>query len=328
MKLIDRIRAVGMRRHLADSTIRCYQGWVRDFLRFHRQGERWRTPAELAEHEVGEYLTWLAAKRRLSASTQNQATNALVFLYKHVLAEELPTDHLGRFAAERSRRPIRMPTVLSQAEVRRLFENITEPRTRLIVELLYGTGLRVNECCTLRIRDIDFDRSQIVVRQGKGDKDRLVMLPRVLAERLQTQVQEVRQRHEHDLRIGAGYVPVPPAVRHKIPQAARDWRWQFLFPSSVIRRDAQDQGTRWHADPATLSRFISSAAKRSDIAKRVTAHTLRHSFATHLLEAGNDVRQVQALMGHNSLETTKIYLHLMTKPEQAVKSPLDRLVGA
>ncbi len=272
------------------------------------------------------YLTHLARDRRVSASTQNLATCAIVFLYRQVLADELPAGHLGRFEAERSTRPGRVPTVLSAAEVGRLLDAM-EPGSvrRLMVQVLYGTGLRLAECCTLRVRDLDFDRVQVVVRAGKGDKDRLVMLPACCREALAGQVRRVRHRHERDAARGGGYVPLPDAVSHKCPYAARDWRWQFMFPSAVMGRDSAGRGVRWHADGSALERAIGQAARRAGLSKRVTAHTFRHSFATHLLEAGYDVRQVQTLLGHASLKTTMIYTHVMNPPALSVTSPLDRL---
>jgi integron integrase len=327
MKLLDRMETVGKRRHLSPRTIRCYQSWVKDFLRFHRgDGGRWRHPHELAEREVEAYLTYLAVKRKLSSSSQNQATNALVYLYKQVLGDELGKDHLGKFAAERSRRRGRLPTVLSVAEVRRVLDAIEGATWRLMTELLYGTGMRVSECCGLRVRDVDFDRNQIMIRCGKGDKDRIVMLPDRLHEPLEAQVAQVRDRHESDMAVDGGYVPVPDSVANKVKYAQRDWRWQYLFPSAVMRRDEADRGFRWHADPGALSRVITVACKRSGVVKRVTPHTFRHSFATHLLEHGYDVRQVQLLLGHEKLDTTMIYTHVMDRPSVAVQSPLDRLV--
>jgi integron integrase len=325
MKLLDQMQAVGRRRHLSPRTITCYQAWVKDFLRFHREGDRWRHPRELAEREVEAYLTHLAVKRRLSASSQNQATNALVYLYKRVLGDELGKDHLGKFAAERSRRRARVPTVLSESEVQRVIRAIEHPTWRLMAELLYGTGLRVSECCALRVRDVDFERGQIIVRGGKGDKDRIVMLPVSLRGNLEEQVARVRERHALDMAVGGGFTPVPDAVANKVKYAERDVRWQYLFPSAVMRRDGADRGFRWHADPGALSRVITVACKRSGVGKRVTPHTFRHSFATHLLEHGYDVRQVQTLLGHEKLETTMIYTHVMNKPAVAVQSPLDRL---
>ena len=335
MKLLERMEAVGKRRHLSPRTIRCYQSWVMDFLRFHRAVDasgdgRWRHPRELAEREVEAYLTYLAVKRKLSASSQNQATNALVYLYKQVLADELGKDHLGKFAAERSRRRGRLPTVLSAAEVQRVLDAIDGPTWRLMTELLYGTGMRVSECCTLRVRDVDFDRNQIMIRNGKGDKDRIVMLPGRLRERLEAQVEQVRERHETDMAVGGGYVPIPDSVANKVKYAERDLRWQYLFPSAVMRRprnDEADRGYRGHADPGALSRVITVACKRSGVGKRVTPHTFRHSFATHLLEHGYDVRQVQQLRGHEKLDTTMIYTHVMHQPSVAVQSPLDRLAN-
>ncbi|NJL30529.1 MAG: integron integrase [Phycisphaerales bacterium] len=334
MRLLEHMEAVGKRRHLSPRTIDCYQSWVKDFLRFHRTEAGWRHPRELAEREVEAYLTHLAVKRRLSASSQNQATNALVYLYKQVLGDELGKDHLGKFAAERSKRPARVPTVLSAGEVQRVIEAVEQPTWRLMTELLYGTGLRVMECCTLRVRDVDFERGQIVVRGGKGDKDRIVMLPGSLRGKLEEQVGRVRERHELDVAVGGGYVPVPNSVANKLKYAERDWRWQYLFPSAVLRRTMQksgvsqqdeDRGYRWHADPGALSRVITVACKRSGVSKRVTPHTFRHSFATHLLEQGYDVRQVQELLGHEKLQTTMIYTHVMNRPAVAVQSPLDRL---
>ena len=288
----------------------------------------WRHPRDLGAAEVGAFLTYLAVERRLSASTQNQATNAIVFLYKHVLAE-LPENHLGRFVAERSKRPKRVPTVLSDSEVRRVIEEMP-PRSvrKLMVRLLYKTGLRVTEACTLRLRDVDFDREQIVVRSGKGDKDRIVMLPVSLRGDLLEQMRQVRHRHPRDLAKGCGHVPLPPVLEIKVPYAQTDWRWQYLFPSVVMRRDEQGRGVRWHADTGVLDRFIRDAARKAGVAKRVSPHTFRHSFATHLLEAGYDIRQVQSLLGHANLQTTMIYTHVMNRPAVSVASPLDRLARA
>jgi integron integrase len=326
MNLLARVRDVAMRRHLATSTIDCYQAWIGDFLRFCRVNGTWRHPRDLYARDVEAFLTHLARDRRLSASSQNQATCAVVFLYKHVLAEELGEDHLGRFQAERSRRPVRVPTVLSQSEARRVISAMNPGSTpRLIVELLYGTGMRVGECCALRLRDLDFDRGQIVVRGGKGNKDRSVMMPTVLRERLADQARHARALHGRDLRRGGGFVPVDDAVMHKIPYAPQDWRWQFLFPSVCLRRDENGRGLRWYANPVVVDRAIRRAAVEAGICKRVTAHTFRHSFATHVLEAGYDIRQVQTLLGHASLKTTQIYTHVMNKPAIAVTSPLDRL---
>jgi integron integrase len=328
MKLLDRVSDVGTRKHLAASTIECYRRWVREFLAYHCREGHWRHPAELGTVEVEAFLTALARDRQLSASSQNQAVNAIVFLYKQVLADEVEPDHLGRFAAERSRRPVRLPAVLSQHEVQQLIE-IMRPQSmhRLMVELMYGTGLRVMECCTLRLRDVDFDRQQILVRCGKGDKDRIVMLPQSLRSRLVEQARRARRRYERDMAQGGGYAPLPAVLQNKCPYAQDDWRWQFLFPSITLRRDESGKGYRWHAHPGVLSRTVKQATIRAQIGKRVTPHTFRHSFATHLLESGYDIRQVQTLLGHQRLETTMIYTHVMNKPAIAVTSPLDRLMG-
>jgi integron integrase len=329
MSLVRRVRDAGLRRHLAASTIARYQSWIVTYLQFCRDGRRWRHPRELGAADVGAFLTHLARDQRVSASTQNQAMCAIVFLYRQVLAEELGPGHLGRFEAERSTRPARVPTVLSAAEVGRMLDAM-EPGSlrRLMVQVLYGTGMRLMECCRLRVRDLDFDRGQIVVRGGKGDKDRIVMLPGSCGGALAEQVRRARHRHERDVSHGGGYVPVPDPVAHKCPYAERDWRWQFVFPSAIMRRDEHDRGVRWHADASTLERAIAAAARRAGLSKRVTAHTFRHSFATHLLEAGYDVRQVQTLLGHASLKTTMIYMHVMQRPASAVTSPLDRLTTA
>jgi integron integrase len=326
MALMDQIRDVGLVRRLAPSTIGCYQGWIRDFLRFHREQGRWRHPRDLGTAHVEAYLTHLARDRRVAASTQNQALNAIVFLYRHVIADQVGEDHLGQLAAQRARRPRRVPTVLSVAEVRRRLDAMPpHSMHELMAQLLYGTGMRIMECCMLRVRDLDFDRNQIVIRAAKGDKDRIVMLPAACVRRLSEQVRRVRHRHEQDLAIQGGYAPVPDAVLHKIPDAQRDWRWQFVFPSTVLRRRGNGQGVRWHTDPSKLDGAIRDAAGRAELSKRISAHTLRHSFATHLLEGGYDIRQVQQLLGHASVSTTMIYTHVMNRPAIAVASPLDRL---
>jgi integron integrase len=283
-------------------------------------------------------LTYLANDRKVAASTQNQACNAIVFLYRRVLVDELPADHLGRFVAQRAKRGSRVPTVLSEGEVRQLIAVMPADSVRtLMVKLLYGTGMRLGELCTLRLRDLDFDRSQIIVRSGKGDKDRLVMMPAALRGELAEQARRIRELHRRDLARGAGYAPVPDVLLNKVPYAADDWRWQFLFPSVVLREEtvervradgtvaSEQRRVRHHAAAGVLDRFIGQAVKDAGISKRVSAHTFRHSFATHLLEAGYDVRQVQTLLGHERLETTMLYTHVMNKPAIAVVSPLDRV---
>jgi integron integrase len=356
MKLLERVRDVGLRRHLSPLTIECYQRWVREFLLFcadapavgltagvgaggaaddlsdpyfipqlddgrvlpetgPRTPRVWRHPRELGAREVGEFLTHLARDRQLAASTQNQACNAIVFLYRRVLEGELPADHLGQFVAERSKRPKRVPTVLSENEVRRVIDELPAGSARTImVRLLYGTGLRVMECCTLRVRDLDFDRAQVIVRGGKGDQDRIVMLPDSLRGVLIDHLRQVRRRFDRDLAKGGGFVPLPPVLEHKVPYAEDDWRWQFVFPSLTMVRDENGRGTRWHCSPGVLDRIVRAAAVAAGVTKRVTCHTFRHSFATHLLEAGYDVRQVQTLLGHKDLRTTQLYTHVMNRP--------------
>lgn len=327
MKLLERADLICRRRGMSGKTAQAYCHWIRRFLSFSAAARgAWTAPLQLGTADVEAFLNHLVGERHVAASTQNQALNALVFLYKHVSEDAIAPAHLGKFELLRSSRPPRLPTVLSTDEVARLLGVVPAGRiSRLMMELLYGTGLRVGECCQLRVRDIDLGRAQIIVRAGKGDKDRLVMLPERLRNQLGAQVRRVEVMWRRDVKRGGGYVPVPDSVRHKRPRAGSELPFQFVFPSAVMRRDASGHGTRWHMAPASLERVVYSAARRAGIGKRVTCHTFRHSFATHLLEAGYDVRQVQTLLGHASLKTTMIYVHVMNKPSIAVTSPLDRL---
>jgi integron integrase len=327
MRLLEQVALVCRRRGLADSTCDAYSLWIRTYLRFcaDRHGA-WRRPEQLGTADVELFLNHLVGERRLAASTQNQALAALTFLYRRVLADVLPQDHLGKYVLLRSTRAKRLPTVLSGAEVRRVIDAMPdEGYLRLMLELLYGTGMRIAECCTLRVRDVDLGRAQLIVRAAKGDKDRAVMLPASLHDRVTAQLAAAEAVWRRDLRRGGGHAPVPDAVRHKRPRAGREWPFQFVFPSATLRRDADGRGTRWHVHPASLDRAVYAAARRAGVPKRVTCHTFRHSFATHLLEAGYDVRQVQTLLGHASLKTTMIYTHVTNRPAVAVQSPLDRL---
>ena len=312
MKLLDQYEAACKVRRLAVRTIPTYKRWVEEFLRFHhdRTG-RWIHPQEMGEREVEAFLTHLAVNRRVAESTQNQALGAILFLFRHVIRKDL-----GSLDAVRARRPKRLPTVLSKDEVRRLIAAMPEEGAhRLIVELLYGTGMRISECCQLRVCDLDFDRGQILIRGGKGNKDRATMLPRSLEERLKAQLEFVRLRRECDVEKGAGYAPVPTSLEHKRQGAAREYRWQFVFGSTVARPDRETgRVIRW---------YVKQAADIARIGKRVRCHTLRHSFATHLLENGYDIRTVQELLGHKNVETTMIYTHVMSKPGLGVRSPLD-----
>lgn len=309
-------------------TAQAYCHWIRRFLSFSAKARgEWTSPQQLGTADVERFLNYLVGERHVAASTQNQALNALVFLYRHVLEDAIAPDHLGKFELLRSARPARVPTVLSAEEVTRLLDAIPPQRiSRLMAELLYGTGMRVGECCQLRVSDIDLGRAQIIVRAGKGEKDRIVMLPARLRDRLAQQVTRAQALWRRDMTRGGGYAPVPEALLHKRPRAGAEFAFQFVFPSNVMRRDESGRGVRWHLAPASLDRVVYAAARRAGIGKRVTCHTFRHSFATHLLEAGYDVRQVQTLLGHASLRTTMVYVHVMNKPSVAVTSPLDRLV--
>jgi integron integrase len=327
MKLLEQVRVVALRQRLAKATIEAYSGWITSYLRYcAASAGEWRRPQQLGTTDVETFLNHLVVERRLSASSQNQCLCALVFLYSQVLEGVIPQDHLGKFVLMRSTRPKRLPTVLSVEELRRLIAAVPEDRmSRLMLELMYGTGMRVSEVCTLRVRDIDLGRAQIIVRAAKGDKDRVVMLPAVLAERLGAQLDATEARWRADAARGGGFAPVPDALLHKRPRAGKEWPMQYVFPSTVMRRDESGRGVRWHTDVSALERVLGAAARRAGIAKRVTCHALRHSFATHTLEAGYDIRQVQTLLGHSSVQTTMVYTHVMNRPGVSVTSPLDRL---
>jgi integron integrase len=271
--------------------------------------------------EINAFLTDLAVRGRVSASTQNQAFAALLFLYQKVLEVEP-----GRIAGVvRAKRPVRLPVVLTPDEVGRVLHELRDPY-RLIVQLLYGSGLRLLECLCLRVQDLDFSRHEILVRHGKGGKDRRTMLPVSAVPGLRTQLHHARQLYERECARGRGQVRLPEAFERKAPQASTDWRWQWVFPSFTL---SEDPRTGWrgrhHLHEGSVSREISQAGRRTGIGKRPTAHSFRHSFATQLLETGYDIRTVQELLGHASVETTMIYTHVLNKGGRGVQSPLDRL---
>jgi len=301
--------------HYSRRTEEAYLGWVRRFIRFHG-GQH---PRELREPAVVAFLEDLAVAGKVSAATQNQALNALMFLYGQVLEQKLGS--LGAFA--RAQRPERLPVVLSQGEVRLLLGQLAGSM-RLIAELLYGGGLRLLECLRLRVKDVDFARLQIIVRGGKGDKDRVTMLPVAVAERLREHLLEVRRVHAAELAAGRGEVWLPEALAVKFPKAAREWPWQWVFPAKQLSKDPESGAVRrHHVHENAVQKAMQAAVIRAGLAKRATCHTLRHSFATHLLENGYDIRTVQDLLGHKDVTTTQIYTHVMQKPGLGVKSPLD-----
>jgi integron integrase len=316
-RLIQRFREAIRERHYSRRTEKAYWYWIRYYVHFHHR----RHPAEMGAAEVSAFLSWLATERNVAAATQNQALAALLFLYKQVLGVDLP----WLAGLVRAQRPVRLPTVLSEAEVRRIIDS-TEGVGRLMVGLLYGAGLRQIECLGLRVKDVDFAYRQILVRDGKGAKDRVTMLPENLVQPLQEHLGRVRALHRRDLAEGYGEVSLPHALARKYPRAPREWGWQFVFPSGVRSADPETGVIRrHHLHPDTLSRIVGRAARRAAIAKPVSCHTLRHSFATHLLERGHDIRTVQELLGHADVSTTMIYTHVMNRGARGVKSPLDRL---
>lgn len=308
-KLLDRVRDVIRRKHYSFRTEQAYTDWIRRFILFHGK----RHPSEMAETEVTQFLTHLAREGKVAASTQNQALSALLFLYKEVLKQEIGwLDQV-----ERAKRPARLPVVLTKEEVRTLFKHIHGTH-RLMTGLLYGSGLRLMECIRLRVKDIDFGYASVLVRDGKGSKDRITMLPINLAQPLERHLLKVKVQHEEDLEAGLGRVYLPTALERKYPNADREWGWQYVFPSSRISIDPRSQiKRRHHVEEGALQAAVKHAARESGIAKPATCHSLRHSFATHLLENGYDIRTVQELLGHKDVSTTMIYTHVLTSQEWA-----------
>jgi integron integrase len=315
--LLDQVHEAIRRRYFSRRTEQAYVHWIRRFIYFHGK----RHPRDLGETEVTAFLNDLAVERRVAAGTQNQALSALLFLYREVLGRELAwLDGL-----ERAKRPPRLPVVLTRAEVERLLAHLTGGRW-LLASLMYGSGLRVMECLRLRVKDVDLACRQILVRDGKGEKDRVTMLPEKLAEPLRAHLERVRALHARDLREGYGEVHLPYALSRKYPRAGREWAWQYLFPSKNRSPDPDDGVVRrHHLDESVPQRAVKEALRSAGIAKHASCHTLRHSFATHLLEGGYDIRTVQELLGHSDVSTTMIYTHVLNKGGRGVKSPLDRL---
>ncbi len=316
-KLLDQVRDVIRRKHFSIRTEQSYVDWIRRFILFHNK----RHPREMAEAEVTEFLTHLARDGRVAASTQNQALSALLFLYKQVLKQEISWLE----GVERAKRPARMPVVLTRDEVHKIFAHL-HGTLRLMAGLLYGSGLRLMECVRLRVKDIDFGYAHITVRDGKGAKDRVTMLPVNLTKSLERHLQKVQAQHEEDLEAGFGSVFLPNAIARKYPRAAKEWAWQYVFPSSRLSSDPRSPRAvkqRHHIDETLLQDAVKKAVRASGVNKPATCHTLRHSFATHLLENGYDIRTVQELLGHKDVSTTMIYTHVLNKPGIGVKSPLD-----
>jgi integron integrase len=302
-------------KHYSVRTEQTYWHWIRHFILFHKK----QHPREMGEREVHGFLTHLATQREVAMATQNQALNALVFLYAQVLHR--PLGQLEELV--RPTRPAPLPVVLTPEEVRRLLVVLPEKQA-LLVRLLYGTGMRVMEAVRLRVKDVDFGAGQIVVRDGKGFKDRVTMLPEALRGELRRQVERARVFHEQDVAEGFGRVHLPYALARKYPNADREFHWQYVFAAAQRSRDAATGvERRHHVQEETVQRAVKEAARHAGINKPVTPHALRHSFATHLLEAGYDIRTVQELLGHKDVSTTQIYTHVMSKPGLGVRSPLD-----
>ena len=316
-RLLDQVRGKIRLKHYSIRTEQSYLDWIKRYIIFHDK----QHPASLGAAEVEAFLTHLAVERRVAASTQNQAKSALLFLYRDVLNNELPwLDNV-----EKAKAPQRLPVVLTRAEVQALLSQL-EGVDWLMASLLYGAGLRLMECVRLRIKDVDLERKEILVRDGKGNKDRVTMLPLALVQPMKQQIARVRQQHTLDLRAGAGSVYLPNALAVKYPNAAHEWFWQYVFPAAKTSVDPRSGAVqRHHLSEQNLQRAIKQAVRDADLSKPASPHTLRHSFATHLLEGGYDIRTVQELLGHNDVSTTMIYTHVLNKGGRGVHSPLDIL---
>jgi integron integrase len=314
-KLLDQVRDVMRLKHYSLRTERTYCDWIERFIRFHGL----RHPREMAELEVGDFLTALVRDGNVSAATQNQALSALLFLYKQVLKQEL--GWLEK--VERAKKSVRLPVVLTGDEVRKVLSQL-HGTARMMASLLYGSGLRLMECVRLRVKDIDFAYAHITVRDTKSGRDRITMLPVHVAEQLKRHLDRIKAQHVQDLADGFGEVWLPDALARKYPNAAREWGWQYAFPSTRLSIDPRSGGKRrHHIDETALQQAMKKAVRAAGIHKPASCHTLRHSFATHLLERGHDIRTVQELLGHKDVSTTMIYTHVLSKPGIGVKSPLD-----
>jgi integron integrase len=314
--LLDQVRSAIRLRHYSIRTEEAYVNIIRRFIIFHQK----RHPKEMGVDEIRQYLSYLATHGNVAASTQNVALAALLFLYREVLLIDLPLIE----GVERAKRPQRIPVVLTTEEVKRVLAHINGTH-HLMASLLYGAGLRLMECVRLRVKDIDFDYNQIIVRDGKGEKDRRTILPAPLIESFRRHLDSIRLQHEEDVRQGYGRAYLPYALERKYPNAAADWLWQYVFPAAKLSIDPRtgDQ-RRHHASEDRLQKAVKQAIQRAGIEKRASCHTLRRSFATHLLEDGYDIRTIQELLGHADVSTTMIYTHVLNRGGRGVRSPLER----
>jgi len=319
VRLMDQVREVLRYHHYGRKTELAYVHWIKGYIYFHHK----RHPKDMGKEEIEAYLSHLAVNRHVAVSTQNQAFNALLFLYKQVLDLPFADD----ISAIRSKKPVRLPVVLSVTETSLLLENM-KGENSLMARMMYGGGLRLMELLRLRVQDIDFGNGYFTVRAGKGDKDRTTLLPVSVRDELKVHLQGVRQIFDQDLEDGHANVWLPGALAKKYPNAPQSWEWQYVFPSKTLSQDPETgEIRRHHVNESGLQKAIRNARKKLDINKRVTSHTLRHSFATHLLEAGTNIRVVQKLLGHADVKTTEIYTHVLQQNLDAVRSPLDLLLN-
>jgi integron integrase len=319
-RLLDRVRAEIELRHYSRRTEEAYVGWIRRFILFHGK----RHPEMMGEPEIVTFLSSLAAQRKVSSGTQSQALSAIIFLYRHVLRQEV--GWLRDIA--RAKPPQRLPTVLTRVEVRDALGHLDGP-IWIAGALLYGSGLRLLEALRLRVKDVDFGAHQITVRSGKGQKDRVTMLPAAVEAPLSRHLEGVRLQHQQDLGRGAGWVELPQALTRKYPRAGHEWPWQWVFPATRSYVDATTrQRRRHHLHESVLQRAVHAAIRKAGITKHASCHTFRHSFATHLLEDGYDIRTVQELLGHRDVGTTMIYTHVLNRGGRGVLSPADRVLAA
>lgn len=313
-KLLDQVSNSLRQRNYSYRTEQTYVGWIKRYILFHNK----RHPNEMGEKEIEEYLTYLAVERKVAPATQNQALNSIIYLYKYILKKDI-----DEIKTLRPRGSKHLPTVLTPGEARKILV-LLSGQSQLMAKLLYGSGLRVSEVLRLRVKDIDFEQSQILVRDSKGNKDRVTMLPQSLQEPLREHLDKVKFQYGDDRRNNVNGVELPHALGRKYPNAGKEWAWQWVFPSGNLSKDPRTGVVRrHHRFGSSLRKHIKAATKRAGIQKQVTPHTFRHSFATHLLENNYDIRTVQELLGHKSVKTTMIYTHVLNKGASAVKSPLD-----